>query len=160
MAAWGQAANIAQLLGVDLFGLISMIEQAARTVCRNEEACIHISDRASMIKDRLQQLQQVSRFFEHPEMWKPTRGLKGALARAYRLIKECQDSSYMYKFCCGSDIANKLESVQKEMDSWDQHLTNVKVDIMFNAFTVVITRNSHGDWNTIKQVKCTITTII
>lgn len=152
MAAWGQAATITQLLGVDLFGLISMIQQAVQTVSQNEEACRHISNCASMIKDRLHQLQQVSRFFEHPEMWKPTQGLKATLARAYRLITECQDSSYTYKLCWGSDIADRLESVQKEMDSWNQHLTNVKVDIMFNAFTVIITRNSHGDRNTMKQV--------
>ena len=160
MALWGQAANITQPIGVDLFGLISMIEKSARTVCWNEEACRQISDRDSMIRDRLQELQQVSRFFEHPEMWKPTQGLKATLGRAYRLIVDCQRSSYTYKFCWGSDIADELESVLKDMDAWNQHLTNVKVDILFNAFTVIVTRDLHGNRNTIKQVKCTITIII
>jgi len=160
MALWGQAANITQPIGVDLFGLISMIEKSARTVCRNEEACRQISDRASMIRDRLQELQQVSRFFEHPEMWKPTQGLKATLGRAYRLIIDCQHSSYTYKFCWGSDIADELQSVLNDMDAWNQHLTNVKVDILFTAFTVIVARYMHGNRNTIKQVKCTITTII
>jgi len=151
MELLGQAANITQLLGVDLFGLISMIEKAARTVCRNEEACRQISDRASMIRDRLQELQQVSRFFEHPEMWKPTQGLKATLGRAYRLIIDCQHSSYTYKFCWGSDIADELQSVLNDMDAWNQHLTNVKVDILFTAFTVIVARYLHGNRNTIKQ---------
>uniref|UniRef100_K3ZIH5 Protein kinase domain-containing protein n=1 Tax=Setaria italica TaxID=4555 RepID=K3ZIH5_SETIT len=109
MALCGMVANITQLLGVDLFGLISMIEKAAQTVSQNEEACRRITDRASMIKNRLEQLQQVSRSFEHLEMWKPMKGLKSTLRRAYRLIIGYQHSSYMYKFCCGSDLAKEFE---------------------------------------------------
>lgn len=152
MALFGQAANIAQVLGVDIFKLISMIVKGAQTVRRNEEACRQISDLASMIQDRLQQLQQVSRSFEHPEMWKPIQGLTGTLRKAHRLIVACQHSSYFYKVCMGSDLAHKLESVQTEMAAWNQHLTNIKVDIIFNAFTVVLaTRILHGNMNIIKQ---------
>jgi hypothetical protein len=42
MALWngvGQVANIAQLTGVDAYGLISMIVEAAKTVKRNQETC-------------------------------------------------------------------------------------------------------------------------
>lgn len=41
-------------------------------VCQDEEAWGWSSDRASLIKDWLQPLQQVLTFFEHLEMWKPT----------------------------------------------------------------------------------------
>lgn len=132
-------------------GLISMIEKAARTASQNKEACRKITERASMIKNRLEQLQQVSRSFEHPEMWKPMKVLKMTLRRAYRFIIGYHHSSYIYKFCCGSDLANEFESVQKDMDLWNQHLTDLKMDILFK-FTVVDMRSLHGNSNTIKQV--------
>ncbi|TKW02284.1 hypothetical protein SEVIR_8G235400v4 [Setaria viridis] len=149
MALCGMVPNITQLLGVDLFGLISMIEKAARTVSQNEEAKRRITDRAWMIKNLLEELQQLSRSFEHPEMWKPMKELKSILRRAYRLIIGYQHSSYMYKFCCGSDLSNEFESVQKGMDIWYQHLTDLKRDIQFEL--TVHTRRLHGNSNTIKQ---------
>jgi interleukin-1 receptor-associated kinase 1 len=145
------AANITQLLGVDVFGLISMIEKAARTTSQNKEACRQITERALMIKNQLEQLQHVSRSFEHPEMWKPMKGLKSTIRRAYRLIIGYHHSSYMYKFCCGTDLANEFESVQKDMDLGNQHLNDLKIDILFE-FTVVDMRSMHGNSNTIKQV--------
>lgn len=153
MALWGSAANVTQLLGLDgldIFKLISMIVKGAETVRRNEEKCRQISDCASMIKDRLEQLQQLSRSFEHPEMWKPIQGLMRTLGRAYKLIRDCQHRSYAYKLCAGSNIAHELESVQKDMDAWNQHLTNIKLDIIFSAFTVVLTQILHGNRNTIE----------
>ncbi|CAN6382008.1 unnamed protein product [Urochloa humidicola] len=150
MELCGLVANITQLLGLSIFGLISKIEKAARKVNQNEEACRQITDRASMIKNRLQWLQLSSRSFEHLEMWKPMQGLKSTLRRAYRLIIGYQHSSYMYKFCCGSDLGDEFELVKKDMDDWNQHLTDFKTDILFE-FTVVDTRSLHGNRNTIKQ---------
>ncbi|CAL4990457.1 unnamed protein product [Urochloa decumbens] len=149
MELCGLVTNITQLLGVDIFGLISMIEEAARKVKQNEEACKQITDRASMIKIRLQWL--ASKSFEHPEMWRPMQGLKSTLRRAYRLIIGYQHSSYVYKFCCVSDLADEFESVQKEMDTWNQHLKDFQDDVMFE-FTVIDNRqNLHGNRNTISQ---------
>ena len=52
MALWNavsQVASIAQLAGVDAYGLISMIVEAARTVKRNREICQLLAHRAKMI---------------------------------------------------------------------------------------------------------------
>ena len=52
MALWnavGQVGSIAQLAGVDAYGLISMIVEAARTVKRNREICQLLARRAKMI---------------------------------------------------------------------------------------------------------------
>ncbi|CAN6363652.1 unnamed protein product [Urochloa humidicola] len=149
MEPCGLVTNITQLLGLDIFGLFSKIEEAARKVKKNEEACRQITDRASMIKIRLQRL--ASKSFEHPEMWRPMQGLKSTLRRAYRLIIVYQHSSYVYKFCCVSDLADEFESVQKDMDTWNQHLKDFKDDVVFE-FTVIDNRqNLHGNRNTISQ---------
>ncbi|CAL4986097.1 unnamed protein product [Urochloa decumbens] len=138
MELCGLVTNITQLLGVDIFGLISKIEEAARKAKQNEDACRQITDRASMIKIRLQRL--ASKSFEHPEKWKPMQGLKITLRRAYRLIIGYQHSSYIYKFCCVSDLADEFESVQEDLDTWNQHLNEFKDDIVFE-FTVVGRQN-------------------
>ncbi|KAL6653663.1 hypothetical protein ACP70R_008587 [Stipagrostis hirtigluma subsp. patula] len=150
MALLGQAANIAQVLGVDIFGLISMIVKGAQRVRRNEEACRLLSVRASMIKDRLQLL-QASKFFERPETWKPAQGLKRTLLRAHSLILACRHSSYVYNFCMGCELADRLESVQKEMDAYNQYLSDIVLGILCNAFTVVIPLDFHGDMNIVNQ---------
>ncbi|CAN6373387.1 unnamed protein product [Urochloa humidicola] len=150
MDIFGLAATITQLLGVDIFGLIGKIEKAAQKVNQNEEACRQIADRASMIKNRLQVLKLASRSFEHPEMWKPMQGLQSTLRRAYRLIIGYRHSSYMYKFCCGSDLADEFELVKKDMDDWNQHLSDFKTDFFFE-FTVFDRQRLHGNRNTIQQ---------
>ena len=78
MALWsgvGQVANIAQLAGVDAYGLISMIVEAAKTVKRNWETCQLLARRARMIGDLLQQLER-TQLMQHMEARNPVEQLE------------------------------------------------------------------------------------
>lgn len=122
MVLWnslGQAANIAQLSGLDAFGLTSMIMQAVHKVRRNKEACKQLVQRVQMIADLLQSMQS-SEMMQRPETRKPLNGLEEALRRAYILIMSCQNSSYMYRFFMGEKLASQFSEVQNNIDFYLQ----------------------------------------
>ncbi|KAL6908113.1 hypothetical protein ACP4OV_002283 [Aristida adscensionis] len=146
MALWGQAANIAQLLGVDLFGIISLITKRAQTVRQNVDACRELSIRASLIKDRLERLRENSYLFAYPDTSTAIQGLRRTLFQAHKLIQACQYSSYAYKFCMGCELIHQLESVKMEMDIYNQHLSAVLLEIPY--LTVVISNDERKNWNT------------
>ncbi|CAD6252780.1 unnamed protein product [Miscanthus lutarioriparius] len=117
MALWsgvGQVANIAQLAGVDAYGLISMIVEAAKTVKRNRETCQLLARRARMIGDLLQQLEG-TQLMHHMETRNPVEQLEETLRHAYVLITSCHDSSYLHSFCMGGKQADQLREVQNEI---------------------------------------------
>lgn len=117
MALWnsvGQVANIAQLTGVDAYGLISMIVEAAKTVKRNQETCQLLARRVRMIGDLIQQLQS-SQLMQHIETRNPMEQLEETLRHAYMLIASCQDSSYLHSCFMGGKHAEQLREVQDEI---------------------------------------------
>ncbi|KAG0530882.1 hypothetical protein BDA96_05G225400 [Sorghum bicolor] len=117
MALWsgvGQVASIAQLAGVDAYGLISMIVEAAKTVKRNRETCQLLARRARMIGDLLQQLER-TQLMHHMETRNPVEHLEETLRHAYVLITSCRDSSYLHSFCMGGKQADQLREVQNEI---------------------------------------------
>ena len=91
---------MAQLAGVDAYGLISMIVEAAKTVKRNRETCQLLARRARMIGDLLQQLEG-TQLMHHMETRNPVEQLEETLRHAYVLITSCRDSSYLHSFCMG-----------------------------------------------------------
>lgn len=111
MALWngvGQVANIAQLTGVDAYGLISMIVEAAKTIKRNQETCQLLARRVRMIGDLMQQLQS-SQLMQHVETRNPMEQLEETLRHAYLLIASCQDSSYLHScFMGGSMLSSSV----------------------------------------------------
>lgn len=113
----GQAANVTQLTGVDLLGLIGMIALAVKTVRRNREECRQLAQRTDMLAGQLRQLQE-SEMKDHLETCKPLEGLQETLRQAYVLVASCQHgfSSYVIRFCFCCDLADQLRAVQKEMD--------------------------------------------
>jgi hypothetical protein len=117
MALWsgmGQVASIAQLAGVDAYGLISMIVEAAKTVKRNRETCQLLARLARMIGDLLQQLER-TQLMHHMETRNPVEQLEETLRHAYVLITSCRDSSYLHSFCMGGKQADQLREVQNEI---------------------------------------------
>lgn len=117
MALWNgvsQLASVAQLAGVDAYGLISMIVEAARTVKRNRETCQLLARRARMIGDLLQQLER-TRLKQHMETRNPVEQLEETLRQAYILIASCRDSGYLHSCCMGGKQADLLREVQNEI---------------------------------------------
>ncbi|KAF8668134.1 hypothetical protein HU200_052425 [Digitaria exilis] len=117
MALWngvGQVASVAQLAGVDAYGLISMIVEAARTVKRNRETCQLLARRARMIGDLLQQLER-TQLMQHMETRNPVEQLEETLRHAYILITSCRDSGYLHSFCMGRNQSDQLREVQNEI---------------------------------------------
>jgi hypothetical protein len=117
MALWNgvsQVACIAQLAGVDAYGLISMIVEAARTVKRNRETCQLLARRARMIGDLLQQLER-TQVMQHMETRNPVEHLEETLRQAYILIMSCRDSGYLHSCCMGGKQADLLREVQNDI---------------------------------------------
>lgn len=117
MALWngvGQVASIAQLAGVDAYGLIMMIVEAARTVKTNRETCQLLARRVKMIGDLLEQLQS-TQLMQHPETRNPVEQLEETLRRTYMLITSCQDNSYLHSCFMGGKQADQLREVQNEI---------------------------------------------
>ncbi|WVZ49898.1 hypothetical protein U9M48_001218 [Paspalum notatum var. saurae] len=110
----GQVASIAQLAGVDAYGLISMIVEAAQTVKRNRETCQLLARCARMIGDLLQQLER-TQLMQHMETRNPVEQLEETPRHAYFLITSCRGSSYLHNCCMGGKQADQLREVQNEI---------------------------------------------
>ena len=60
MALWtvlGQASNVAQLVGVDALGLVSMVVQAALAARRHRDACRRLAQHVELVGGLLQELE-------------------------------------------------------------------------------------------------------
>ncbi|CAN6363727.1 unnamed protein product [Urochloa humidicola] len=117
MALWngvGQVASIAQLSGVDAYGLISMIVEAAQTVKRNQETCQMLARRAMMIGDLVLQLQS-TQLMQHSETRVPMEQLEDKLRHAYLLIASWQEGNYLHSCFMGGKQAEQLREVQDEI---------------------------------------------
>jgi hypothetical protein len=117
MALWsgvGQVASIAQLAGVDAYGLISMIVEAAQTVKRNRGTCQLLARRTRMIGDLLQQLER-TQLMQHTETRNPVEQLEETLRHTYLLIESCREGSYLHSCFMGGRQADQLREVQNEI---------------------------------------------
>ncbi|KAG8090435.1 hypothetical protein GUJ93_ZPchr0011g28639 [Zizania palustris] len=114
MALVGQVATIAQFTGVDAYGLIKMIAEAAQTVRRNRKACLQLARRAQMIGDLLERLHS-AQLMQQPETRNPVEQLEETLRRAYVLVRSCQGRSYLYRCFMGARHADELREVQSEI---------------------------------------------
>jgi hypothetical protein len=116
MALVGQVATVAQLVGVDAYGLITMIAEAAQTVRRNRATCRQLARRVEMIGDLLRQLHAAQESVtQRPETRRPVEELEETLRRAYLLIRSCQQRGYMYRCFMGTRHADELREVQGEI---------------------------------------------
>lgn len=95
MAVWtglGQAATVAQLVGADFGGLISMIMQAALTARQNRREREQLARRVLMIAELLPHLQ-----LHDPEAVWLLVGLGDTLRDAHELVVSCQGRSAAYR---------------------------------------------------------------
>ncbi|XP_037467695.1 cysteine-rich receptor-like protein kinase 10 [Triticum dicoccoides] len=117
MATWngvGQVASVAQLAGIDAYGLIKMIVEAVQTVRRNKETCQKLARRVKMIGDLLQELHE-AQLMQHRDTRNPVDQLEETLRRAFMLITTCQDSSFMYHCFTGGNQACQLREVENDI---------------------------------------------
>lgn len=114
MALWtglGQAATVAQLVGADVGGLISMIVQAAMTARQNRSECEQLARRVLMIAQLLPHVQE-------PEAAAPLAGLGDTLRDALELVVSCQGRSAAYQFVMAGRTAERFREVQGKIDSY------------------------------------------
>nr|BAJ94356.1 predicted protein [Hordeum vulgare subsp. vulgare] len=114
MALWtglGQAATVAQLVGADVGGLISMIVQAAMTARQNRSECEQLARRVLMIAQLLPHVQE-------PEAAQPLAGLGDTLRDAHELVVSCQGRSAAYQFVMAGRTAERFREVQGKIDSY------------------------------------------
>lgn len=120
MALWtglGQAATVAQLVGADAGGLISMIIQAAVTARQNKKECEQLARRVFMIAELLPLLQNPE-VMRRPEVRRPLTGLGDTLREAHELVTSCQERSAMYQFVTAGKQADRFRDVQSRIDSY------------------------------------------
>uniref|UniRef100_A0A0D9XV29 Protein kinase domain-containing protein n=1 Tax=Leersia perrieri TaxID=77586 RepID=A0A0D9XV29_9ORYZ len=114
MALWsglGQAATVAQLVGVDVGGLISMIMQAAATARQNKKECEQLARRILLISQLLSRLQE-----EEVMQWRHG-GLDDALRESHQLVTSCQERSAAYRLVMAGRQADKFREVHRTIDS-------------------------------------------
>ncbi|KAE8767511.1 putative serine/threonine-protein kinase-like protein CCR3 [Hordeum vulgare] len=114
MAVWtglGQAATLAQLVGADVGGLISMIVQAALTARHNRSECEQLARRVLMIAQLLPHV-------EEPEAAQPLAGLGLTLRDAHELVVSCQGRSTAYQIIMAGRTAERFREVQSKIDSY------------------------------------------
>ncbi|CAL5049898.1 unnamed protein product [Urochloa decumbens] len=124
-AAWdevGRAGNLLQLLGVDAFGLASMITQAALTARRNRAACLQLAEHVRIVEGLLRRLQMLPQMRRHPETRRPLEQLDDALRRAYLLVRSCGQEmdlrGYLYQLLTGAHTAASLRAAEEEIDRY------------------------------------------
>ncbi|CAO2184885.1 unnamed protein product [Urochloa humidicola] len=117
----GQAASIMQVTGIDAFGLVSMIIQAAHTAHQNRDMCQQLAQHVQIVGDLLRKL-DIPELRRHPETRRPLEQLDAALFRAYKLVRSCsqyqENRSQLYQIFTGADVASKLRLAQEEIDRY------------------------------------------
>jgi hypothetical protein len=112
MALWtglGQAATVAQLVGADVGGLISMIMQAALTARQNRKECEQLARRVLMIAQLLPHVQD-------PEAAQQLAGLGDTLRDAHELVVSCQGRSAAYQLVMAGRQAESFREVQSKIE--------------------------------------------
>ncbi|KAM0890904.1 hypothetical protein ACQ4PT_026747 [Festuca glaucescens] len=115
MALWtglGQAATVAQLVGADVGGLISMIMQAALTARQNRRECEQVARWVLVIAELLPHLEA------YPEAVRPLAGLGDTLREAHEFVVSCQGRSLAYQFAIAGRQADRFRDVQSRIDSY------------------------------------------
>ncbi|XP_006664922.1 putative serine/threonine-protein kinase-like protein CCR3 [Oryza brachyantha] len=114
----GHAATVAQLVGVDVGGLITMIIQAAATARRNKMECELLARRVLMINDLLLHLQDPETMVKEPEVRQPLAGLDRTLRQAHGLVTHCQRRNAVYRFFMAGRLADRFRDVHSMIDSY------------------------------------------
>uniref|UniRef100_A0A453SRX7 non-specific serine/threonine protein kinase n=1 Tax=Aegilops tauschii subsp. strangulata TaxID=200361 RepID=A0A453SRX7_AEGTS len=111
----GQASNVAQLVGVDALGLVSMVVQAALAARRHRDACVRLAQHVELVGGLLREL-ELAELMRREATRRPLEQLGGALRRCYALVTACQDCGYLRRLLLGFRMADELRATQHEID--------------------------------------------
>lgn len=112
----GKAASVMQLTGVDAFGMVSMIIQAARTARRNRDLCQQLAKKVEIVSGLLEEL-NVPELRRHRKTRRPL----DELFRGYVLVWSCsqqQSASQFWQMFMAADMATMLRQAKDEIDSY------------------------------------------
>ncbi|XP_047074930.1 cysteine-rich receptor-like protein kinase 10 [Lolium rigidum] len=115
---WGtlsQASSVAQLVGVDALGLVSMVVQAALAARRHRDSCVRLAQHVELVGGLLQEL-ELAELMRREATRRPLEQLGGALRRCYALVSACQDCGYLRRLLLGARMADELRAAQHEID--------------------------------------------
>ncbi|XP_066375253.1 cell number regulator 13-like [Miscanthus floridulus] len=111
----GEASNVAQLIGVDALGLVSMVVQAALAARRHRDACRRLAQHVELVGGLLREL-ELSDLMRREATRRPLKQLSGALRRCYALVTACQDCGYLRSLLVAARMADELRAAEKEID--------------------------------------------
>ncbi|CAN6220287.1 unnamed protein product [Urochloa humidicola] len=113
----GQASNVAQLVGVDALGLVSMVIQAALAARRHRDACRRLAQHVEIVGGLLREL-ELTELMRCDATRRPLEQLSSALRRCYALATACQDcrGGYLGRLFWGTRIADELRGAEQEID--------------------------------------------
>ncbi|KAM0871050.1 hypothetical protein ACQ4PT_039647 [Festuca glaucescens] len=114
-ATLGQASSVAQLVGVDALGLVSMVVQAALAARRHRDACVRLAQHVGLVGGLLGEL-ELSELMRREVTRRPLEQLRGALRRCYALVSACQDCGYLRRLLLGARMTEELRAAQHEID--------------------------------------------
>ncbi|CAN6215825.1 unnamed protein product [Urochloa humidicola] len=113
----GQASNVAQIVGVDALGLVSMVVQAALAARRHRDACRRLAQHVEIVGGLLGEL-ELAELMQREATRRPLEQLSGALRRCYALVTACQDcrGGYLGRLFWGTRMAEELRAAEQEID--------------------------------------------
>jgi hypothetical protein len=111
----GQASNVAQLVGVDALGLVSMVVQAALAARRHRDACRRLAQHVDVVGGLLREL-ELAELMRREATRRPLEQLHDTLRRCYALVTACQDCGYIRSLFLGARMAEELRAVEQEID--------------------------------------------
>ncbi|CAN6270851.1 unnamed protein product [Urochloa humidicola] len=116
----GKVAGVMQLTGVDAFGMVSMIVQAARTARRNRDLCQQLAKKVEIVSSLLEEL-RIPELRRHRKTRRPLDELRTALFRGYVLVWSCsqqQSVSQFRQLFMAADMASMLRQAKDEIDGY------------------------------------------
>ncbi|XBJ15404.1 hypothetical protein VPH35_007310 [Triticum aestivum] len=113
--ALGQASTMAQLVGVDALGLVSMVVQAALVARRHRDACVRLAQHVELVGGLLGEL-ELEDLMRREATRRPLEQLGSALRRCYAFVTACQDCGYLRRLLLGARMADELRAAQHEID--------------------------------------------
>ncbi|KAL6603211.1 hypothetical protein ACP70R_043572 [Stipagrostis hirtigluma subsp. patula] len=113
--ALGQASNVAQLVGVDVLGLVSMVVEAALAARRHRDACRRLAQQVELVGGLLREL-ELAELMRREATRRPLEQLGAALRRCYALVTACRDCGYLRSLLLGARMAGDLRAAEQEID--------------------------------------------
>ncbi|XP_074577951.1 cell number regulator 13-like [Curcuma longa] len=113
----GDAAGVAQLLGLDARSLISLIVMAAAKARMHKTKCKAFSDYLQVVSALIEPLNLLE-FNATPATRAPLQRLEDELRRSYRLVRSCKDRSFLYLIIMAWKIEHRFRTAQAEIDRY------------------------------------------